>query len=63
VLLVRLIPGCVDWFFESVVGQILDSDYWLNTVVGFEFYWPGFTSYLGCLQLVTMAVFLASYPW
>jgi hypothetical protein len=58
-----LIPCCLDWFFESVVGRILDSGCWLNMVVGFEFYSPCCTSYLGCLQLVTMAVFLASYPW
>jgi hypothetical protein len=52
-----LIPGCVSWFFESVVGQILDTGCWLKTVIGFEFYSPGCISYPGCLQLVTMLCF------
>jgi len=46
-----LIVGCVGWFFESVVGRILDSGCRLKTVVGFEFYLPGCTSYR-CLQQV-----------
>jgi hypothetical protein len=50
----RLIVGCVDWFFESVVGQILDSGCWLKMVVGFEFYLSGCTSY-HCLQQVILA--------
>jgi hypothetical protein len=43
--------------------RILDSGYRLKMVVGFEFYSPSYTSYLGCLQLVTMAVFSAIYLW
>jgi hypothetical protein len=54
-----LIPGCVGWYFESVVGQILDSGYRLK---GFEFNSSCCTSYPGCLQLVTLYVFPASYP-
>jgi hypothetical protein len=46
-----LIVGCVGWFFESVVGRILDSGCWLKTVVGFECYLSGCTSYR-CLQQV-----------
>jgi hypothetical protein len=63
VLLVHLILGCVGWFFESVVGWVLDLGCQLKMVVVFEFYSPGWTSYAGCLQLVTMAVFSASYLW
>jgi hypothetical protein len=50
----RLIVGCVGWFFESVVGRILDSGCRLKTVVGFEFYLSGCTSYR-CLQQVILA--------
>jgi hypothetical protein len=57
VLLVRLIPGCVGWFFESVVGWILDSGCLLKMVVGFKFNSSGCTSYPGYLHLVTMAIF------
>jgi hypothetical protein len=53
-------PSCVGWFFESVVGRILNSSYLLK---GFEFYSSGCTSYPSCLQLVTMDAFSASYPW
>jgi hypothetical protein len=49
-----LIVGCVGWFFESVVGRILDSGCRLKTVVGFEFYLSGCTSYR-CLQQVILA--------
>jgi hypothetical protein len=49
-----LIVGCVGWFFESVVGRILDSGYRLKTVVGFEFYLSGCISYR-CLHLVILA--------
>jgi hypothetical protein len=42
------------WFFESVVGRILDSGCRLKTVVGFEFYLSGCTSYR-CLQHVILA--------
>jgi hypothetical protein len=49
----RLIVGCVGWFFESVVGRILDSSCRLKTVVGFEFYLSGCTSY-HCLQQVIL---------
>jgi hypothetical protein len=52
----RLIVGCVGWFFESVVGRILDSGCRLKTVVGFEFYLPGCTSYR-CLQQVIRLFF------
>jgi len=51
-----LIVGCVGWFFESVVGRILDSGCRLKTVVGFEFYLPGCTSYR-CLQQVIRLFF------
>jgi hypothetical protein len=34
-----------------VVGRIINSDCWLKTVVGFECYLPGCTSY-HCLQQV-----------
>jgi hypothetical protein len=53
-----LILGCVSWFFESVVGQILDSGCRLKMVVGFKFYLSGCTSYPGCLQLVILFVIL-----
>jgi hypothetical protein len=49
-----LIVGCVGWFFESVVGRILDSGCRLKTVVGFEFYLSGCTSYR-CLKQVILA--------
>jgi hypothetical protein len=55
VLLVYLIAGCVGWFFESVVGRILDSGCRFKMVVGFEFYLPGCTSYR-CLQQFILAV-------
>jgi hypothetical protein len=58
-----LISGCVDWFFESVVGWILNSGCRLKMMVDFEFYSLGCTSYFGCFQLVTMNVFSASYCW
>ena len=51
-----LIVGCVGWFLESVVGRILDSGCQLKTVVGFEFYLPGCTSYR-CLQQVIRLFF------
>jgi hypothetical protein len=57
VLLVRLIPGCVGWFFESVVGWILDSGCLLKMVVGFKFNSSGCTSCPGYLHQVTMAIF------
>jgi hypothetical protein len=50
----RLIVGWVGWFFESVVGRILDSGCRLKTVVGFEFYLSGCTIYR-CLQQVILA--------
>jgi hypothetical protein len=53
-----LIPGCVGWFFESVVGRILDSGCRLKMVVGFEFYSSGCTSYPDCLQLVILFIIL-----
>jgi hypothetical protein len=53
-----LIPGCVGWFFESVVWQILNSGCWLKTVVDFEFYLSCYTSYPACLQLVILFVIL-----
>jgi hypothetical protein len=62
-LLVHLILGCVGWFFESVIGHVLDSGCQLKTVVCFEFCLPGCTSYPDCLQLVTVTEFLASYLW
>jgi hypothetical protein len=43
-----LIPGCVGWFFESVVERILNSGCQLKIVVGFKFYSSGCTSYPGC---------------
>jgi hypothetical protein len=46
-----LIVGCVGWFFESVVGRILNSGYRFKMVVGFKFYLSGCTSYR-CLQQV-----------
>jgi hypothetical protein len=53
-----LIPGCVGWFFESVVRRILDSSCRLKAVVGFKFYSLGCTSYPGCLQLVILFISL-----
>jgi hypothetical protein len=47
-----LIVGCVGWFFESVVGRILDSGCRLKTVVGFEFYLSGCTSYRYLQQVI-----------
>jgi hypothetical protein len=41
----QLIPDCVGWFFESVVGRIIDSGCRLKKVVGFEFYSSSCTSY------------------
>jgi hypothetical protein len=49
-----LIVSCVGWFFEIVVGRILDSGYRLKTVVGFEFYLLGCMSYR-CLQQAILA--------
>ena len=46
-----LIVGYVGWFFENVVGRILDSCCRLKKVVGFEFYLLGGSSY-HCLQQV-----------
>jgi hypothetical protein len=53
-----LIVCYVGWFFESVVGWILDSSCRLKTVVGFEFYLSGCTSYR-CSKLSDYS--LASY--
>jgi hypothetical protein len=47
-----LIVGCVGWFFESVVGRILDSGYRLKMVVGFEFYLSCCTSYRSLQQVI-----------
>ena len=41
--------GCVDWFFESVVGRIIGSGYHRETVVGSLWMSSGCTSYR-CLQ-------------
>jgi hypothetical protein len=60
---VKLIRGCVGWFLETVVAQILNLGCRLKMVVGFEFYSSGCTSYLGYLPLVTMPMFSATYPW
>jgi hypothetical protein len=49
-----LIVSCVGWFFESVVGRILDLGCRLKTVVSFEFYLLGCTSYR-CLQQAILA--------
>ena len=53
--------GCVGWFFESVVGQILGSDCRIETVVGSLCVSSGCTSYPRCLQQV-IGWSSASYP-
>jgi hypothetical protein len=53
-----LILGCVGCFFESVVRRLLNSGCRLKTVVGFEFYSSGCTSYPYCLQVVILFVIL-----
>jgi hypothetical protein len=70
VLLVHLIPGCVGWFFESVVGRILDSGCQFKIVFDFEFYLPGCSSYrclpqfiLVVLQLVILIGILRREDW
>jgi hypothetical protein len=50
------------WFLESVVGRVLDSGCRLKTVVGFEFYLPGCTSYR-CLQQVILASLKLVIRW
>jgi hypothetical protein len=51
-----LIPSCVGWFFESVVGRILDSGCQLKTVVGFKFYLPGRTCYRYLQQFILVVI-------
>jgi hypothetical protein len=58
-----LIPSCVGWFFESVVGLILDLGCQLKMVVDFEFYSAGCTSYPGCLHVVILFIILRREDW
>jgi hypothetical protein len=48
---------CIGWFFESVIGRILDSGYRIETVVGFLCVSSGCTTYLTARSYLSWLIF------